>query len=116
MELPSRFGNQPVSSERDTSRLVGSLAHASKSSLNPSASIKSVFEDYISKHSLVNTQDYRTIFLDEELGRAAGVKNPVGERMAREEVLKRLRAGVAWSVSIDGVLKCVKMTTRVLED
>lgn len=94
----------------------GSVAHASKSSLNPSASIKSVFEGYISKHALVNTQDYRTVTLDEELGRAIGVRNPVGERMAREEVLKRLRASAAWSVSIDGVLKCVQMATRGMED
>jgi len=46
------------------------------------------------------------LLLDDELGRACGVKNPApGTKMARDEVMRKLRAGVAWSVSVGGVIK-----------
>jgi translation initiation factor 2D len=46
------------------------------------------------------------IMLDEELGRAVGIKRlSGGETMPRDEVLKKLRAGVNWSVSVGGVIK-----------
>jgi hypothetical protein len=45
------------------------------------------------------------ILLDEMLAKAIGVKPGAESRLVREEVIKRLRAGVAWSVSIDGVIK-----------
>lgn len=36
-----------------------------------------------------------------------GVKKPApGESLARDEVIKRLRAGVSWHVSVGGVIKC----------
>lgn len=80
-------------------------ADSSKTSLNSVGSLKTVFEEYIAKHRLVQP-DHRNILLDEQLGPAVGVKKShPGETIPREEALKRLRAGVAWSVSIGGVVK-----------
>jgi hypothetical protein len=78
----------------------------SKTKLNPPGMIKSALEDYAIKHSLVDRAEPRYLLLDEELGRACGIKKPEkGQRMSRDEIMKKLRAGVVWSVSIGGVLK-----------
>ena len=83
----------------------------SKSSLHHPASLKSAVEDYIVAHRLVDPKNHRMVVLDEELGRAVGVKKPSpAETMARDEILRKLRAGVAWSVSIGGVIKSVRLS------
>jgi translation initiation factor 2D len=77
-----------------------------KSSLNPATSLKTAAEAYITKNALADPANQRYVRLDDELGKAVGVKNPgPGEKITREEVIKRLRAGVAWSVSIGGQVK-----------
>lgn len=60
----------------------------------------------VTKNALADPANQRYVRLDDELGKAVGVKNPgPGEKITREEVIKRLRAGVAWSVSIGGQVK-----------
>jgi translation initiation factor 2D len=64
------------------------------------------FTNYITKHNLVVPNDHRNVLLDAELGRAMGVKKPEpGQTMTRDDILKKLRAGVAWSVSINGQIR-----------
>lgn len=71
-------------------------------------------DDYISKHNLVNSKDHRLILLDDELGRAVGIKRlQGGETMARDEILRKLRAGVTWSVSVGGIMKLVIAAARI---
>jgi translation initiation factor 2D len=78
----------------------------SKTKFNPPGMIKSALEEYAIKHSLVDRAEPRYLLLDEELGKACGIKKPEkGQRMSRDEIMKKLRAGVVWSVSIGGVLK-----------
>jgi translation initiation factor 2D len=80
----------------------------SKTSLNPTVTLKSVFERYVSKYGLVDNRNHRMITLDDNLAKAMGVKNAQsGEHMTRDEVISKLRAGVAWLVSINGVVKYV---------
>lgn len=87
--------------------MISSLT-TSKSSLHPPSLIKSALDGYVVKHNLVDPRDPRSLLLDDELGRACGIKKPApGEKLAREEVMKKLKAGVAWSVSIDGVIRLV---------
>ncbi|RXK34762.1 hypothetical protein M231_07983 [Tremella mesenterica] len=77
-----------------------------KSVLHPPALLKTALEDYISKHNLVDPHQRQFVHLDETLGRVCGIKKPdPGQRLTREEVIKRLRAGASWSVSIGGVVK-----------
>lgn len=80
----------------------------SKNALHPPSLIKTALEEYISSHSLVHPSERRFILLDDELGLAVGVKRPdPGQTMPRDEVMRKLRAGVAWSVSVGGVVKYV---------
>jgi translation initiation factor 2D len=66
------------------------------------------FTNYVTKNNLISPNDHRQVLLDAELGRAMGVKNPeAGQSMPRDEILRKLRAGVAWSVSINGQIRCV---------
>jgi translation initiation factor 2D len=75
--------------------------------------IKYALEEYAIKHSLIDRAEPRYLLLDEELGRACGIKKPEkGQRMSRDEIMKKLRAGVVWSVSIGGVLKYVPILLR----
>ncbi|EIW65985.1 hypothetical protein TREMEDRAFT_45974 [Tremella mesenterica DSM 1558] len=77
-----------------------------KSVLHPPALLKTALEDYISKHNLVNPHQRQSVHLDETLGRVCGIKKiDPGQMLTREEIIKRLRAGVSWSVSIGGVVK-----------
>ena len=78
---------------------------SSKASLNPAHSLKTALDEYLVKRKLVDDRDHRLVKLDDELGRAVGAKNPTGQVMARDEVLRRLRAGVTWSVSIGGTVR-----------
>jgi translation initiation factor 2D len=74
--------------------------------LLPPSAIKTTADEYIAKHSLSDPRNSRMVLLDEELGRAVGVKKPApGESLARDEVIKRLRAGVSWHVSVGGVIR-----------
>ena len=78
----------------------------SKSDLLPIPQLRSKFEDYVNTYNLVNPSDRRLVLLDEALGKAVGLRNPSPtDSLTREEILRRLKAGVAWSVSIDGVVK-----------
>jgi len=78
----------------------------SKTKLNPPGLIKSALDDYVAKHKLFDRSEPRYLTLDEELGRACGVKKPEpGQRMSRDEIMKKLRGGVVWQVSIGGVIK-----------
>ncbi|ORX35611.1 hypothetical protein BD324DRAFT_642848 [Kockovaella imperatae] len=74
--------------------------------LQPSSQLKASFEDYVNRNSLSDPSDRRMIVLDDSLAKAIGVKMGSSEsRLVREEVIRRLRSGVSWSVSIDGVVK-----------
>ncbi len=77
-----------------------------KSSLNPAASLKATAETYIAQNGLADPTNQRFIRLNDELAKAVGMKGAAAsEKMTREEVVKRLRAGVSWSVSIGGQIK-----------
>jgi translation initiation factor 2D len=68
--------------------------------------MKTALDEYVAKHKLFDRSEPRYLTLDEELGRACGVKKPApGQRMSRDEIMKKLKAGVVWSVSIGGVIK-----------
>lgn len=98
------------SSWRRVSR-QGCKSDDSASALHSASALKGIFEEHVTKHSLVSP-DHRHIILDDDLARAVGVKNPrPGEALSREETLRRLRAGVAWSVSIGGVVRWVNRLT-----
>ena len=78
----------------------------SKDLQQPLHQMKPALEGYIAKHNLVHSTDRRFIKLDEVLGQAIRGKDPSPpEKLAREEILSRLRAGVTWSVSVDGVIR-----------
>ncbi|KAK4685848.1 translation initiation factor 2D, partial [Tremellales sp. Uapishka_1] len=78
----------------------------SKTTNHPPTLIKTSLDDYIVKHSLADPRNPRAIRLDEDLGRTVGIKKPSpGETMARDEIMKRLKAGVTWCVSIDGNIR-----------
>ena len=77
-----------------------------KSSLNHTSSLKTVLDTYLTRHSLVDPQNHRMVNLDEELGKAVGIKRPApGQQLPRDEVFSKLRATVAWLVSVGGVVK-----------
>lgn len=77
----------------------------SRSALYQPSELKTILDKYITAHSLLQA-DHRIVLLDDELGRAVGVKKPQpGEKMNREEVLKKLKASVNWVVSVGGVVK-----------
>ncbi|WWD17017.1 hypothetical protein CI109_101453 [Kwoniella shandongensis] len=76
-----------------------------RSALYQPSELKTILDKYITSHSLLQG-DHRTVLLDDELGRAVGVKKPQpGEKMNREEILKKLKASVNWVVSVGGVVK-----------
>jgi hypothetical protein len=80
----------------------------SKTKNHPPTLIKSALEQYATKHHLTDRAEPRYLLLDEELGRACGVKKPVpGTKMSRDETMGKLRNGVVWSVSVGGVVKYV---------
>lgn len=79
---------------------------SSKTKNHPPTLIKSALEQYATTHNLTDRAEPRYLLLDEELGRACGVKKPVpGTKMSRDEILGKLRGGVVWSTSIGGVVK-----------
>ncbi|WVW84182.1 hypothetical protein I302_106212 [Kwoniella bestiolae CBS 10118] len=81
-------------------------AGVDKSTLHHPSKLKSALDSYLTKHSLIHPSDHRYVLLDDELGRAVGIKKPEpGEKMARDEVMRKLKAGVSWSVSLGGVIK-----------
>jgi translation initiation factor 2D len=85
---------------------VGEKLMNSKTKLNPPSLLKSALDAYATKHHLFDRAEPRYLLLDEELGRACGVKKPEkGQKMSREEIMKKLRAGVVWQVSVNGVIK-----------
>ena len=82
------------------------MAARSKTASHQPSLLKLALDEYISTRSLAHPVDPRFVLLDEELGRAAGIKrSDPGEKMARDEVLRKLRSGVAWSVAVGGVIK-----------
>ncbi|WVQ79675.1 hypothetical protein IAT38_001775 [Cryptococcus sp. DSM 104549] len=77
-----------------------------KSTFHQPSELKTAVDAYITSHSLLHPTNHRFVLLDDELGRAVGVKKPEpGEKMARDDVLAKLRGGVSWSVSIGGAIK-----------
>lgn len=58
----------------------------------------------MTKHGLVG-RDFRTITIDEPLAAALGKSMNPGDKVNRDEILRRLRNGVGWSVSVGGVVK-----------
>lgn len=74
-----------------------------KSSLNPGGAIKSAFDEYVTKHKLVDTNDHRKVTMDKVLASAVGAKE--GQTLVRDEITRRLRASVSWNVVIGGVVK-----------
>lgn len=86
--------------------MQGKLARAdydSMSALHPVHAMKSALERYIMQHNLPDPRNQRIIMLDETL--ADAVKARSVDKLSREELLVRLRSGVSWSVSINGVVK-----------
>ena len=65
--------------------------------------MKSALERYITQHNLPDPRNQRMVLLDETL--ADAVKARGIDKLSREELLVRLRSGVSWSVSINGVVK-----------
>ncbi|KAK6909750.1 translation initiation factor 2D [Kwoniella mangroviensis CBS 10435] len=81
-------------------------AGVDKSTLHHPSELKTALDSYLTKHSLIHPSDHRYVLLDDELGRAVGIKPPEpGDKMARDEVMKKLKSGVSWSVSLGGVIK-----------
>ncbi|WWC89007.1 uncharacterized protein L201_003924 [Kwoniella dendrophila CBS 6074] len=81
-------------------------AGVDKTILHPPSDMKTYIDGYLAKHSLIHPTDHRYVLLDEELGRAVGVKKPEpGQKMSRDEVMKKLKSGISWSVVLDGVVK-----------
>lgn len=74
-----------------------------KSSLNQPNTIKPLFDAYVEKNGLEDKEQRRVVELDKRLAQAVGGK--VGQFLVRDEVVRRLRANVAWSVSVGGVVK-----------
>ncbi|KAL1411375.1 hypothetical protein Q8F55_002331 [Vanrija albida] len=75
-------------------------------SLNPPASIKRAFDEYITRNKLVDGKDHRVVTLDDTLASAIGGKGArSGDTLVRDEAVRRLRAGVTWAVSVGGVVK-----------
>jgi translation initiation factor 2D len=84
------------------------LTRHRKNDLLPPSELKAKADLYIAQHALTDPANPRMVLLDAELGRAVGVKRPApGEKMARDEVIKGLKANVAWNVSVGGVIKFV---------
>lgn len=83
------------------------LTQYSKTSLNSTQSLKTLTEDYITTHRLTDPGNPRFIHPDDHLAKALGIKLGSGgeERLQKDEILKRLKSGVAWSVSIGGQVK-----------
>lgn len=80
--------------------------NARKTSLNSAQSLKVLVDDYIAKNRLPDPTNQRFVRLDGLLAKAVNAESGNGQdRMAKEEVVKRLKAGVAWSVSIGGQVK-----------
>ncbi|KAK8864673.1 hypothetical protein IAR55_001924 [Kwoniella newhampshirensis] len=76
-----------------------------RSALYQPSELKTILDTYITSHSLLQS-DHRTVLLDDEMGRAVGVKKPQpGEKMNREEILKKLRNSVSWVISVGGTVK-----------
>lgn len=98
----------------DESRTTSKADTYRKSSLNSTQSLKIRTEDYITKHKLQDPSNPRFIRLDDDLAKALGVKKGMGgeERLQKDEILKTLRNGVAWSVSIGGQVKYVFLSPR----
>ena len=65
--------------------------------------MKASLERYITTNSLPDPRNQRMIRMDETL--ADAVKARGVDKLSREEILLRLKAGVSWSVSINGQVK-----------
>lgn len=78
----------------------------SKSDYHSPPTLKQALDGYITSHNLLDPTNHKFILLDDELGRAVGIKKPeAGEKMARDEILNKLKNGVSWVVSIGGTIK-----------
>ncbi|XAO21936.1 hypothetical protein I312_100693 [Cryptococcus bacillisporus CA1280] len=78
----------------------------SKSDYHSPPTLKQALDGYITSHNLLDPANHKFILLDDELGRAVGIKKPeAGEKMARDEILNKLKNGVSWVVSIGGTIK-----------
>lgn len=67
--------------------------------------MKSALDSYITARKLVHPSDHGVLLLDGEMGAAVGIKRPEpGQTMPRDEVMRKLRAGVQWLTAVDGVL------------
>lgn len=78
----------------------------SKSDYHSPSALKQAVDGYITSHNLLHPTNHRFILLDDELGRAVGIKKPeAGEKMARDEIINKLKNGVSWVVSIGGTIK-----------
>lgn len=78
----------------------------SKSNLYPASVLKSSFDQYVEQKKLVAAQNHRILNLDKVLIDAVSSKKVEAQpQMTRDEVLRRLRDGVTWAVSINGMIK-----------
>ncbi|WWC69900.1 uncharacterized protein I206_103843 [Kwoniella pini CBS 10737] len=81
-------------------------AGVDKSTFHQTSEMKLILDSYLVKNNLIIPNDHRFVFLDDELGRAVGIKKlEIGEKMTRDEILKKLKNGVSWNVNLDGVIK-----------
>lgn len=68
--------------------------------------LKSSFDQYVELKKLVAAQNHRMLNLDKVLMDAVSSKKAEAQpQMPRDDVLRRLRDGVSWAVSINGVIK-----------
>jgi translation initiation factor 2D len=74
-----------------------------KDTLSLPSIIKPTVDAFLEKNRLVDASDRRIVKLNKVL--ASAVKAKDGDKLHRDEVVRRLRAGVVWSVSVGGVVK-----------
>lgn len=103
----SHFGKPPVWSKSSSVYGLKDPANTfSKSNLYPASVLKSSFDQYVELKKLVAAQNHRMLNLDKVLMDAVSSKKAEAQpQMPRDDVLRRLRDGVSWAVSINGVIK-----------
>jgi translation initiation factor 2D len=105
MRIPL-LNNHCTTSRDEEYEIEGERLTLSKTKNHPPTLIKSLLEQYAITQNLTSRAEPRYYLLDEELGRACGVKKPLpGTKMSKDEILGKLRGGVVWSVSVGGVVK-----------
>ncbi|ODN72795.1 hypothetical protein L202_08231 [Cryptococcus amylolentus CBS 6039] len=108
---PAQSASQPIDIQElwkpiSPALLFWEACGLSKSEYYPPSALRQTLDEYIIKHNLIVPNNHRFVLLDEELGKAVGVKKPEpGQSMARDDVIAKLRNGVSWAVSIGGTIK-----------